>query len=181
MAHSQHENYSNWYKPSHSPGIYSSGPTLNSIRTNQSATQSPLQDYLHVQLNSQGQPSSQVTNVPRTLRQSYPTQRKHHSSPSAGRSQYDLVVGTSSVFDQHGGNSGFPPLSIETNLSSGKHFSSFPLSDTTEHIYSTRPTLPPTAEEISSQLLDKLEQAGRVPSKEKFRRMACNVRSLPQI
>lgn len=30
-------------------------------------------------------------------------------------------------------------------------------------------------EESTDQILDKLEQAGKVPSKEKFRRMACNV------
>lgn len=30
-------------------------------------------------------------------------------------------------------------------------------------------------DEPSDDILDKLEQAGRVPSKEKFRRMACNV------
>lgn len=42
-------------------------------------------------------------------------------------------------------------------------------------IYDARPTLPQTMEESSDQILDKLELAGRVPSKEKFRRMACNV------
>lgn len=37
-------------------------------------------------------------------------------------------------------------------------------------------------EETTDDILDKLEQAGRVPSKEKFRRMACNVsNSLPHI
>ncbi len=37
-------------------------------------------------------------------------------------------------------------------------------------------------EETTDDILDKLEQAGRVPSKEKFRRMACNVSdSLPHI
>jgi hypothetical protein len=38
-----------------------------------------------------------------------------------------------------------------------------------------RPVIPQSAEEASEVILDKLEQAGRVPSKEKFRRMACNV------
>jgi hypothetical protein len=38
-----------------------------------------------------------------------------------------------------------------------------------------RPVIPQSAEEVSEVILDKLEQAGRVPSKEKFRRMACNV------
>lgn len=33
----------------------------------------------------------------------------------------------------------------------------------------------PDPEELSNDILEKLEQAGRVPSKEKFRRMACNV------
>lgn len=42
-------------------------------------------------------------------------------------------------------------------------------------IYKQRPTLPVPVDEAGDQLLDKLEQAGRVPSKEKFRRMACNV------
>lgn len=51
-----------------------------------------------------------------------------------------------------------------------------------ERIFASRPMLPQpvataTSEEISDSLLDKLEQAGRVPSKEKFRRMACNVRN----
>lgn len=50
--------------------------------------------------------------------------------------------------------------------------------ETPERIYAYRPAMPPTAEENSEQLLDKLEQAGRVPSKEKFRRMACNVSKL---
>jgi hypothetical protein len=44
-----------------------------------------------------------------------------------------------------------------------------------EKIYNYRPPIPQSAEEVSDQILDKLEQAGRVPSKEKFRRMACNV------
>ncbi len=44
-----------------------------------------------------------------------------------------------------------------------------------DRIYNYRPAIPPSPEEVSEQLLDKLEQAGRVPSKEKFRRMACNV------
>lgn len=33
----------------------------------------------------------------------------------------------------------------------------------------------PDPEELSNDILEKLEQAGRVPSKDKFRRMACNV------
>lgn len=45
-------------------------------------------------------------------------------------------------------------------------------------IFDARPTLPQTREESSDQILDKLELAGRVPSKEKFRRMACNVSSI---
>ena len=44
-----------------------------------------------------------------------------------------------------------------------------------ERVYAFRPAIPQSAEEASEVLLDKLEQAGRVPSKEKFRRMACNV------
>lgn len=44
-----------------------------------------------------------------------------------------------------------------------------------EKIYTYRPAIPQSVEEVGEQLLDKLEQAGRVPSKEKFRRMACNV------
>lgn len=35
---------------------------------------------------------------------------------------------------------------------------------------------PTIIEETTDDILDKMEQAGRVPSKEKFRRMACNVR-----
>ncbi len=48
--------------------------------------------------------------------------------------------------------------------------------DTVERVYAFRPTIPPTPEEASDMILEKLEQAGRVPSKDKFRRMACNVR-----
>jgi hypothetical protein len=33
----------------------------------------------------------------------------------------------------------------------------------------------PDPEEVQDEILDKLEQSGRVPSKEKFRRMACMV------
>ena len=36
----------------------------------------------------------------------------------------------------------------------------------------------PDPEELSNDILEKLEQAGRVPSKDKFRRMACNVSAL---
>jgi hypothetical protein len=45
-----------------------------------------------------------------------------------------------------------------------------------EKAYSYRSNIQSNVEESSEVLLDKLEQAGRVPSKEKFRRMACNVR-----
>eukprot|EP01031_Cornospumella_fuschlensis_P027840 gene27840-33621_t len=46
--------------------------------------------------------------------------------------------------------------------------------DSNERVYAFRPSIPPTPEEASEMLLEKLEQAGRVPSKDKFRRMACN-------
>jgi hypothetical protein len=45
----------------------------------------------------------------------------------------------------------------------------------TYSIYDSRPIIPQSSEDVSDEILDKLEQAGRVPSKEKFRRMACNV------
>lgn len=48
-------------------------------------------------------------------------------------------------------------------------------SQTVEKIYAFRPSIPATPEEASDMILEKLEQAGRVPSKDKFRRMACNV------
>jgi hypothetical protein len=57
-------------------------------------------------------------------------------------------------------------LSIDDDLST----------ESKEKVYAYRPPIPQSAEEVSEVLLDKLEQAGRVPSKEKFRRMACNVR-----
>lgn len=47
--------------------------------------------------------------------------------------------------------------------------------ETVEKVFAFRPSIPPTPEEASDLLLEKLEQAGRVPSKDKFRRMACNV------
>lgn len=48
-----------------------------------------------------------------------------------------------------------------------------------DRIFESRPFIPSsTSEESSEEILEKLEQAGRVPSKEKFRRMACNVSHL---
>lgn len=69
---------------------------------------------------------------------------------------------------------------IDTDLSSlGMLGSSSNALDSAEKVYAFRPSIPPTPEEASDMILEKLEQAGRVPSKDKFRRMACNVSRAP--
>ncbi len=63
----------------------------------------------------------------------------------------------------------FQRNSVACNLES-THFSRYPESPASAYsVYA------PDPEEVSNEILEKLEQAGRVPSKDKFRRMACNV------